>query len=297
MASRKPRIDVRRKPTLRKGPVKHSKRVNDRIKAAGALRGSVEEFKAEAAAGFSDRLAGELRDGEVVPDQSVALELAVRTVTTALEELVDADDEYCRKMMRRQHLEKACQAFSALEVYPRVRDLRANLESLFGRKEGRALHGMRGPTRRKPKRLHPQLRALVPRLKSQRRALPLPRLAGVTVDRDAWVGQVEPGYKQLSRMLEELQQREIGEEYQRKVRDIELEDFDAVYGEALDFVRSVFRLAGYGDRVIWHLLPNVDRRRLKREARGEREARADGRRGLKDDPDRGPAGGGPPRVA
>ncbi len=111
---------------------------------------------------------------------------------TALDELVEADDLYCRKAMRRQLLEKACREVSELEVYPAVRDLRQNLESLFGRKEGRELHGMTGPTRRKPKRLHPQLQDLVPRLKNQRRELPPPRLAGVTVDPEAWVGQVEP---------------------------------------------------------------------------------------------------------
>ncbi len=90
MPSRKPKINIRRDPTLRKGPVKHSKRVLDRIKAAEALRGSVESFKDHAAAGFGERFAGELRDGEAVPDLSLALELAVRSVMTALDELVEA---------------------------------------------------------------------------------------------------------------------------------------------------------------------------------------------------------------
>ena len=118
------------------------------------------------------------------------------------------------------------------------------------------------------------------------------------MNRDAWIGQVEPGYKQLTRMMGEVEKREIQEEYQRKVRDIALEDFDTIYGEALDFVRSVFRLAGYADKVIWHILANVDRRRLKREARAEREARAGGRRKARGGaPGRGSATGEPPRVA
>ncbi len=279
MPSRKPKIDLRREPTLRKGPVKHSKRVLDRIKAARDLQGSIEAFKDPAAVGFGERFAGELRAGEVMPDLSVALELAVRSVWTALDELGDADDIYCRRAMARRRLEEACRDVSEHDVYPEVRDLRHNLESLFGRKAGRELHGMTGPTRRKPKRLLPQLQALVPRLKDPGRQLPPPRLAGTTVDRGAWVGQVEPGYKKLTRMLQELTRREQAEQYQRQVRDIALKDFDEVYDEALAFVRSVFRLGGYGDKVIWNLLPNVERRRLKREARWEREAREGGRRG------------------
>ncbi len=92
------------------------------------------------------------------------------------------------------------------------------------------------------------------------------------------MSQVEPGYEKLTRMLDALDQREIEEAYQCQVKDIAIEDFDTVYGEALAFVRSVFRLGGYGDKVTWQLLSNVDRRRLKRQAREERYARADGRR-------------------
>ncbi len=106
MASRTPKINVRREPSLRKGPVRHSKRVDDRIKAAGSLRGSVARLKHAAADGFGERFAGELRDGEVMPDQTLALELAVRSVMSALEELVDADDLYCRKMIDRHYLDK-----------------------------------------------------------------------------------------------------------------------------------------------------------------------------------------------
>ena len=278
MPSRKPNIDVRKPPTVRKGPVKHSKRVIDRIKAARTLRGAIETFKHDAAAGFDERFADELHDGETMPDLAVALELTVRSVWTSLEELSDADHLYCRRAMERRRLEKARRDVSEHDVYPAVRDLRHNLESLFGKKDGRELHGMKGPTRRKPKRLLPQLQDLVPWLRDPQRELPAPRLAGTRVDRNAWVDQVEPGYKQLTRMTRELEDREQAEQYQRQVRDIALEDFDEVYGEALTFVRSVFQLAGYGERVKWHLLPTVERRRLKREARWEREARDEGRR-------------------
>ena len=40
----------------------------------------------------------------------------------------------------------------------------------------------------------------------------------------------------------------------RDQRDAALERFDKVYSEGLDYVRSVYRLGGYGKKVLWHLL-------------------------------------------
>ncbi|MCP3985034.1 MAG: hypothetical protein GY723_11635, partial [bacterium] len=98
------------------------------------------------------------------------------------------------------------------------------------------------------------------------------------VDPEGWLEQLEPGYLKLTAMLEELKHQERMEQGLRQARDYELESFDVVYSEALDFVRSVFCLGGLDDREIWHLLPNVQRRRLRQKARQERTARADGLR-------------------
>ena len=79
-------------------------------------------------------------------------------------------------------------------------------------------------------------------------------------------------------MLGELDDHEVMEVALRNDRDFELESFDIVYGEVLDFVRSVLRLSGYSEKVVWHLLPTVKQRRLRSKARKESEARAEGRR-------------------
>ena len=74
-----------------------------------------------------------------------------------------------------------------------------------------------------------------------------------------------------------LEEREIEEDYRRKERDIALEEYGVVYAEVLDYVRSVYAIGGYGEKLIWKLLPEAERRRLRRKARQEREARAEGR--------------------
>ncbi len=277
MARARTRIDLQRRP-VRKGRIRYSKRVLRRIKAAGELRGAIEFYKAEAAAGFRRRFAPDLRDGEVVPDQALALELAGRSVTWAIEQLTEADNDYCGQGVRRKQLNNACIGAAREEVYPELVDVRRSIDARFGRGEGRQVHEMEGRTRRKPARLYPQLERLVRNLKNPRHELPAPRRPGVKVDRRGWLRQLEPGYLKLTAMLEQLEQEEKRENQLRDERDYELDSFDAVYSEALAFVRSVFSLAGISEREIWHLLPNVQRRRLRGKAKQERGARAEGLR-------------------
>lgn len=282
--SQKP-LGLRDQPTVRKGRIQHSKRVLRRIKAARQMRGSIEQAKARAAAGFRARFEEELQAGEEVPDQTLALELAGRSVMRAIDELIRADNAYCGQCVQRKQLGEACVEVARWEIYQELVDVRRSIDAAFGREKARHLHGMSGKTRRKPGRLYPQLKGLVQALENPRLALPAPVRASARVDPEGWLKQLKPGYLRLTEMLEQQEQEERREHQLREIRDFELESFDAVYGEALAFVRSVFRLAGLSERETWHLLPNVQRRQLRSKARQEREARAEGLRESKGQPD------------
>ncbi len=273
----RPPLNLRSAPTVRTTPTRHSKRVTARIQAAGALRGAIKAHGERVAAGFGRRVAAQLRDGEAAPDPTLMLDLLGREVMAARAALVEADNAYCSAGTRRQTLNKACDQVARVEVFPQLRDLRADLDTMFGRYQARRLHGMKGATLRKPKRLFSQLEPLVLELR-QRRALPMPRRPGVVIDRAGCLERVEPGYRKLKAMLAELEEREIVEARRREDRDFELESFDVVYHEALALVCSVFRLAGLGEKVIWRLRPYGGRRHLRGKARLESEARADGKR-------------------
>lgn len=270
--------NLRLEPTLKKGPVRRSKRVLDRYKATQRLLGSIESLKEKAAAGFARRFAEELRDGEAVPDQTLALELAGRAVKTAMDALDAADDAYRREAIGRNHLNDACVHVADTEVYPEAIEVRRSITARFGREAARSVHGMEGRTRRKPKALKPQLDYLVGALRDPKHRLPPPLRPGAVVDRGRWLNQIEPGYEKLRAMLRELEELEHLEARLRDERDDELEAFDAVYAEALGLVRAVYGLGGIPKKLIWNLLPTVQQRRLRDKARGEREARADGRR-------------------
>ncbi len=289
MAKSKTPIDIRNRPTLRKGVARTSDRVRRRIKAAGMLRGAIESRKPQVADGFRRRFAAELRDGEEVPDQTLALELASRSVMRALGKLDQADKVYSGECIRRQALNVACFSVAKEEVYPELVDVRRSIDGKFGRRNARFYHRIEGRTRRKPLALYPQLDRLVGLLRNPEQAMPKPRRPGAKVDRQGWLDQLEPGYLKLKAMLAQLEEEEKREKHLRDDRDWELECFDVVYNEALEFVRSVFCLAGIDERVIWHLLPSIQRRRLRGKARRERGARAEGQR-------QSPGSGGPERA-
>ncbi len=276
MPTRKP-INLRKAPTVRKDRIKHSKRVLDRLKATTSLLGRLETARERAAAGFSQKLAAELRNGEVMPDQALALDLVGRSVKTAVDFLKQADNKYCSQAVRRRRLADACQHVASKEIYPEMVDVRRSIETRFGLEAGRHVHHIDGHTRRKPQRLHPQLETLVRVLRSPS-ALPPPVKPGPAGECEGWLAQLEDGYTKLTSMLDDLTAYELREQTLRNDRDFELESFDLVYGEALDFVRSVFQLGGLHEKVTWHLLPTRQQRKLRRKARQESTARAEGSR-------------------
>lgn len=267
-----PKQNLLKPPTLKRGPVKHSKRVTDRLKAAARLNGRINRLKALAAEGFCDKLAAELRDGEAMPDMTLSLELIGRSVKTAVNLLEQADRDYCGQAVTRRFLQDACVYTAAHETYPELVEVRQSIDQRFGHEAGRRVHQMTEPTRRKPKRQLPQLDGLVGVLESDR-PLPAPLRPGRSDKREEWLAQLKPGYEKLTRMMAELEGAELREERLRKDRDFELESFDVVYGEGLAFVRSVFTLAGLGEKVIRSLLPPKQRRRLESKARQSRTAR------------------------
>ena len=270
-------INLRKPPTLKKGPATQSKRVVDRSKALGSLLSTIDKHKEKAAAGFRDRFADELRAGETAPDPTLSLELGGRSVQTAFELLDQADAAYCRQVTRRRHLQADVVTLAGEEIYPQLVEVRRAIDWRFGR-AGRNVHRMTEPTRRKPARQQPQLEQLV-RVLERWQDLPKPERPSAPEEPEKWLAQLRPGSRKLKKMLRELDEQGMIEAGLRDSRDFELESFDVVYADAVAYVRSVFRMAGIDDKISWNLLPFVQRRRLKRKARRESEARDEGRRG------------------
>lgn len=275
MASRKP-ISLRKPPTVSKGAVTPSKRVTDRGKAVRTLLGAIQHYKSLVAAGIEKKLAGGLEDGESLPDQALMLELVGRAVERAMAALIRADQVYQWQVGDRVLVNQKCRKVAADETYPELVDVRRAIDGRFGREAGRRVHGMKGNTPRSPEGQHEKLHRLVRTLQEKR--LPKPRRKGPAGEREVWLEQLEPGCRKLGDLLDQLRILAIKEERRRNDRDFEIDCFDEVYAEALAYLRGVLKLSGGDEDDLWYLLPTVQRRRLRKKARQESEARAEGRR-------------------
>ncbi len=269
----RPKINVRRARGVRKGHVRYSDRVERRREMAKTLCASIETLKVAASSGFAERFTAELREGEPAPDHALALELVARSVESALAVLEGAESEYVGLGSRRVAERREGERIARRELNPRMVLLRREIESECGREAGADIHGLKGKTLREPRRVLRQARGLVATLKTERSRRPIARS-----EREAWLRQVEPACDRLAASIEELEGLERKEEYARGVRDLAFERFDAAYSEASAYAHTVYRLGGLGERVIHMLRPDVEHRRLRREAGQEQRARAEGRR-------------------
>ncbi|MCP3959768.1 MAG: hypothetical protein GY719_18120 [bacterium] len=255
-----------------------SKMVVRRVGDMRALRSSVDVHRSRVAAGLGERLAAELAEGETLPDFDLTLDLVVRSAESALERLRAAERRYLGLQSECRRIRHASEKLARREVYPRVVSVRRLIEAQFGREHGRQVHGMAGRTLRKAKRLHGQLQYLVWTLEDVRSPLlPAPVLAGLAANRETWLGEIEPGYRRLTDLLDELLDLELSEQEARDDRNVAMKTFDVAYGEALRLVHANFTFAGYGETLARRLRSYFQRRLHIRRAREKREARAEGR--------------------
>lgn len=276
MKRRKLPFDFRKLPTVHKGRLKLSERVRVRVKAVRSLRSAITGFKDHIVSGYRARYEAGLRDGETLPDPGLALELAGRAVQTAIDQLDEADRVYRDHVNARRSLVEAIHHVARAEIYPELKDVRQEIDLRYGREGGRQVHGIKGPTLRKPNRLHPQVSRTVRWLESGE--LPKPKRPGPPGEREDWLARLKPGTDKLGRLLRDLVDSEVLEQALRRDRDYLLDAFDAEYAESLDYVRGVCKVSSIDTGWIRSLLPTVMIRRLAAKARLEREARAEGRR-------------------
>ncbi|MCP3957497.1 MAG: hypothetical protein GY719_06560 [bacterium] len=255
-------------------PGGRSKRVSDRSKDVYALCASIERRKAGAAAGMGSRFEGVLREGEVLPDHALSLDLAGRSLLAALDGLMAAEDRYCGGGVARGQHRGECERVAREELYPKVVDVRRTIDAAFGRKDGRWIHGLHGKTRRKARRQCNQVRRMVLALEARGRELPEPRVAGFAADRDVWLKLVKPPFEKLVAMLRELDRLEGAEVEAREQLEVAIGELDDEYLEVLRYAEALYALGDVSARSIWNLRSYVQRRRLRRHAHSKREARS-----------------------
>ncbi len=265
----------RRQRQKRRRQRKLSVMVIHRIKDAMALASSVEAHKARLAAALGEQYSPQLLPGEELPDYVLALELAVRHVQTALRELIRHDDAVDIASAKYEILRREQNLLVRDEAYPCTVHVRGLIDLTFGRSKGAWVHGMKGRTRRSASPLRLQLERMVALLTGPDLQLPPPKNPHGVVDLEGWIRQLQPLSRKLVALNGEVVRRRdhalpalIGE------KNAAMEAFDAAYRNALRQVAAAFAGAGLPAKVLKNLKPYYQRRRLERQARAKRRARA-----------------------
>ncbi len=261
----------------KKGTVRYSKVYLQRVDDTRALRGSIAAFKPQVAEGFGDQLAPELAEGEALPDFGLSIELLGRSVTSALERLRVTEHQIFERERKVVAVRRRSEKLARSELYPRVVLVRRLIDTELGKKGGRRFHGMSGRTLRKARRLHYQLGHLMWSLETECESLPHLKDEGIDPKREAWLSKIQPGYRQLGELLEELADLEVLEQLARDDRNEALRKFDDAYAKARRFLEASFNLAGLNGKLSSKLRSYVHRRQLSKEARRKREARSESR--------------------
>lgn len=244
-----------------------------RIEDTMVLAASVEAYKKLLAAAVDQRYSPKLRAGEELPSFVLSLELTVRDAQVALDRLVDLDEAVDDTATELESLRQDRSDLVAGELHPRAVAVRGAIELAFGKQQGRLLHGLEGRTRRKPAALQVQVRRMVRRLIG-RSELPTPANPHAFVDRDGWIRQLEPLYRQLVTLNRRIGYRAAALSSLVAQRKISMRSFDADYRDALRFVKAVFAMARFDARALKNLKPYYQRRLLSQRARKRRETRA-----------------------
>ena len=245
-----------------------------RIKDAMALVSSIESHRESLLEALAERYAPRLRDGEVLPDWGLELDLTVREVLETLKGLVERDDELERESVEHGLLRRKRDRLVSDDVYPRAVSVRGSIDLAFGRKRGRDIHLMEGRTDRTAWGLARQLRILVNRLANPEYELPAAKNPHVPIDREGWVRELRPRHDELVELNHSLSLSQKGLDIILHYKNEAMEAFDLAYGDGLRHIQVSFRRAGFDARILRNLRPYYQRRRLARRARKAREARA-----------------------
>ena len=160
------------------------------------------------------------------------------------------------------------------ELYPEAVSVRRWIDAALGRKDGATLHTFTGKTPRNAEPLKLHVERAVKRLANPKHRLPARKTFGEGVDYEAWRRRLEAPYRKLAEADQLRREKERQVTNLGRDRKEAMEEFDAVYAEALRYAEAALRMAGLPEKSIRGLRPYYQRRRLSKSARKKRQARA-----------------------
>ncbi len=245
-----------------------------RIEDTMELVSSIESYRPRLESVFEKRYAPLLDEGEAPPDQGLALELLAREVKAKLARLMDLDDKVCFGTIEHEALRRKRKRLIDDVLYPLAVAVRGSIELAFGRDAGRLLHGMESRTEHQAEALENQLRRTLLGLKARFCDLAIPETSLAPFDSVGWIRKLESSCRDLTQLNREFRRSESALANLLTQKHEAMEAFDATYGDALSYLRAVFKMVGLDARALKNIKPYYQRRRLSKRARQARESRA-----------------------
>ncbi len=245
-----------------------------RTKDTMELVASVEANKASVAAAMAKKDEPLLLAGEDLPDWELMLTLTGRGVEAALGRLIEHDDTVDDAEIAHELLQLERKRLVREELYPRTVAVRSAIDLAFGREEGYHLHGMKGRIPRNMQPLERNLKLALNRLTNTKRTLPPKKNPYSVVDREGWVEQLRKPAHKLARLNRKLDEGEAVLGSLHIFKQMAMDAFDVVYGNALRTLGAAYRAAGFNAKMVRGLRAYYERRRLSLRARQRRTSRA-----------------------
>lgn len=263
-----------RRPKKPKKRPKFSEMVFQREEDAAALISAFEVYEKSIVEGLERRHRPLLREGEILPDYGLSLDLTAREVRGAIGLLVDLDQEHSAHKAELEGLRHARNELVKRELHPCAVTVRGSIDSLLGREAGSEFHGMRGKTPRKLPRLAVAVKGLAQSLEHVQADPPEAGRPGLGSVRELWLDLLRAARKQLAGNTQRLRRAKARDEHLRLDKTTAMKEFDVVYSQALRKLEAMMIEARVDAGLIKSLRSRSQRRRMRKRARQKRAARA-----------------------
>ncbi len=222
-----------------------SKHVTDRENSTRAVAAAADTHADDLARHIAEALSSYLAKGETLPDVALFARLVGRWLHRTTERLVQADRAH-QDALGDDAAPRDARDAATERVRASLMDLRAALESAYGPSALALLH-VQEATPSDPAVLVTRGRAVVEALSNDKVRLPVPRRAGLRIDRRAFVDDLARHLPELEKALKAVSREARDAEATLRAKQAAMDASDRVFTRGAAWLSATFALAGMED--------------------------------------------------
>ena len=234
-----------------------AKMIRDRRKSSLAVESSVDIHGADVASDLETLFADQLNEGEAMPSFLIVMHLLKRQLAAARQHLVATAARHLEQVDGDTKARNRRDELNA-RLETKGRRLRDVLDGLHGDGGSKQIAGLDRRTAQEPVALLAQTERIIERFSTLGAAAGEPELAGFTMDPDAVVADLEPDYKALSEIVQELTRQKRRFDATLIAKDEAQEEYDRIFRAVASTLAAFYILAGH-DELARRVIPSTRR--------------------------------------